>query len=106
MVNNFNTDQGSQFTSAAFTGLLQTRGIQISMDGRGRCHDNIFVERLWRTVKYECIYLNAFEDGRHRREVLDRYFDGHNQERPHTALNGASSDTRYFVNVNYPPLMA
>ncbi len=66
----FNTDQGSQFTSSEFTGLLMTWGVEISMDGRGRCHDNIFVERLWRTVKYECIHLNAFEDGRCLREVL------------------------------------
>jgi putative transposase len=101
-----NTDQGSQFTSEAFTGLLQARGIQISMDGRGRCHDNIFVERLWRTVKYECIYLNAFEDGRHLRETLGYYFEWYNQERPHAALGGASPDTRYFVSVNHPSLVA
>lgn len=100
-----NTDQGSPFTGEAFTGLLQTRGIPISMDGRGRCHDNIFVERLWRTVKYECIYLNAFEDGRHLRDALGHSFDWYNQERPHTALDGASPDTRYFVNVNPPSLV-
>lgn len=101
-----NTDQGSRFTSVAFTGVLQTHGIQISMDGRGRCHDNIFVERLWRMFKYECIYLNAFEDGRHLRKTLGYYFDWYNQERPRAALAGASPDTRYFVSVNRPALVA
>ncbi len=101
-----NTDQGCQFTSEVFTGLLKTVGIQISMDGRGRCHDNIFIERLWRTVKYECIYLNAFEDGHHLREALGCYFNWYNQERPHTALGGVSPDTRYFVKPNNQSLVA
>ena len=102
----FNTDQGSQFTSSEFTGLLTTWGVEISMDGRGRCHDNIFVERLWRTVKYECIHLNAFEDGRCLREVLGSYFDWYNQERPHTALGGESPDTLYFGKQENQPLAA
>ena len=102
----FNTDQGVQFTSEAFTGVLKIWGIEISMDGRGRCHDNIFVERLWRTVKYECIYLNAFEDGRHLRETLGSYFDWYNQERPHAALGGKSPDTLYFAKQKNLPLAA
>jgi putative transposase len=102
----FNTDQGSQFTSVEFTGLLTTWGVEISMDGRGRYHDNIFVERLWRTVKYECIHLNAFEDGRCLREVLSSYFDWYNQERPHTALGGESPDTLYFGKQENLPLVA
>ncbi len=71
----FNTDQGSQFTSDEFTGVLKDYGVKISMDGRRRCYDNIFVERLWRSVKYECVYLNAFEDGRELRRALSSYFD-------------------------------
>ena len=102
----FNTDQGSQFTSAEFTGVLKTWGVDISMDGRGRCHDNIFVERLWRTVKYECIHLNAFEDGRHLRDVLGSYFEWYNRERPHTALGGESPDTLYFTRQGNQPLAA
>lgn len=102
----FNTDQGTQFTSTDFTGVLKSWGIRISMDGRGRCHDNIFVERLWRTVKYECIHLNAFEDGRHLREVLGIYFDWYNQARPHTALGNESPDTLYFANQQNQPLAA
>jgi putative transposase len=66
----FNTDQGSQFTSAAFIGALEDAGVQISMDGKGRCHDNIFIERLRRTVKYEYLYLNAFEGGQDLRRGL------------------------------------
>jgi len=102
----FNTDQGSQFTSAEFTGVLKSWRVDISMDGRGRCHDNIFVERLWRTVKYECIHLNAFEDGRHLRDVLGRYFDWYNRERPHTAHGGKSPDTLYFTRQENQPLAA
>ena len=102
----FNTDQGSQFTSSEFTGVLNTWGVEISMDGRGRCHDNIFVERLWRTVKYECIYLNAFEDGRHLKAVLSSYFNWYNQERPHSTLGGESPDTLYFAKQENQPLAA
>lgn len=92
----FNTDQGSQFTSDGFTGVLKAHGIQISMDGRGCYHDNIFVERLWRTVKYECVYLHAFDNGRQLRQTLARYFDWYNRERPHAALGGKSPDDLYF----------
>ena len=82
----FNTDQGSQFTSAAFTGMLKAAEIKISMDGRGRALDNVFVERLWRTVKYEDIYLNNYEAVRDLRSGLGRYFPFYNNERFHQSL--------------------
>ena len=81
----FNTDQGSQFTSEAFTGLLDQQGIRISMDGKGRYSDNIFVERLWRTVKYEEVYLKAYSNGREARAGLEAYFNFYNTQRPHQA---------------------
>jgi putative transposase len=82
----FNSDQGSQFTSNAFTERLKAAGIQISMDGRGRCHDNIFIERLWRTVKYELIYLKAFEDGQHLKQEVKVWFRWYNEKRFHQGL--------------------
>lgn len=82
----FNTDQGSQFTSNSFTGELLNRGIKISMDGKGRALDNIFVERLWRTVKYEEIYPKQYDSIRDIRHGLDSYFSFYNEERPHQAL--------------------
>ena len=82
----FNTDQGSQFTSEAFTGLLDHQRIRISMDGKGRYTDNIFVERLWRTVKYEEVYLKAYSNGREAESELDAYFHFYNTQRPHQAL--------------------
>jgi len=82
----FNTDQGSQFTGEAFTGLLKQHGIRISMDGKGRYSDNIFVERLWRTVKYEEVYLKAYSNGREAKAGLDAYFRFYNAQRPHQAL--------------------
>ncbi len=82
----FNTDQGSQFTSAEFTGLLEGRGIRVSMDGRGRATDNIFVERLWRTVKYEDIYPRDYADGVDTRAGLMDYFRFYNTQRRHQAL--------------------
>lgn len=83
----FNTDQGSQFTSAAFTALLETRGVRISMDGKGRAIDNIFVERLWKSVKYEHIYLHVYDDAVQLYNGLKEYFDFYNQERPHQSLD-------------------
>ena len=83
----FNTDQGSQFTSDSFTKLLLERGIQISMDGKGRYSDNIFVERLWRTIKYEEVYLRAYESVREARARIDAYMGFYNIERPHQALH-------------------
>jgi len=82
----FNTDQGSQFTGEAFTGLLERHGIRISMDGKGRYTDNIFVERLWRTVKYEEVYLKAYSNGRDAKAGFDAYFGFYNAQRPHQAL--------------------
>ena len=82
----FNSDQGSQFTSDAFTGALRDHGIRISMDGRGRAFDNIFVERLWRTVKYEEVFLKDYDSVRDARDNLRRYFEFYNTERPHQAL--------------------
>jgi len=82
----FNTDQGSQFTGEAFTGLLKQHGVRISMDGKGRYRDNIFVERLWRTVKYEEVYLKAYSNGREAKAGLDAYFHFYNAQRPHQAL--------------------
>ena len=82
----FNTDQGSQFTSAAFTGALERAGIEISMDGRGRFMDNIFIERLWRSIKYEEVHLNAYADGREARAGIGKWMDLYNHRRPHQAL--------------------
>ena len=82
----FNTDQGAQFTSEAFTGLLQQHEIRISMDGKGSYNDNLFIERLWRSVKYEEVYLKAYQDGREARIGLGNYFRFYNTERPHQAL--------------------
>ena len=82
----FHSDQGSQFTSAEFTTALQNRSVLISMDGRGRCLDNIFIERLWRSLKYELIYPGDFSDGDQLRTALDGYFDFYNHRRPHQAL--------------------
>jgi putative transposase len=83
----FNSDQGAQFTSADFTGALLKREVRISMDGRGRCLDNVFIERLWRSLKYELIYPGDFADVATLRRALDRYFDFYNHHRPHQALN-------------------
>jgi putative transposase len=82
----FNTDQGAQFTSEAFIGLLEQHGVRISMDGKGRYADNLFIERLWRTVKYEEVYLKAYENGREARIGIGNYFRFYDAERPHQAL--------------------
>ena len=92
----FNTDQGSQFTSEAFTSRLKQRDIQISMDGRGRALDNAFVERLWRTVKYEHVYLQEYVDGEDAQRCLRRYFRGYNQVRRHQALKYRRPAEVYF----------
>jgi putative transposase len=83
----FNSDQGSQFTSERFTGQLQTRGIRISMDGRGRCFDNIFIERLWRSLKYEEVYLKDYRRISEARTGIERWFKFYNYERPHQSLD-------------------
>jgi len=82
----FNTDQGSQFTAAAFTGRLLAAGVKVSRDGKGRCLDNVFVERLWRTVKYEDVYLRCYETVPELTKGLQRYFPFYNEERPHQSL--------------------
>jgi len=91
----FNTDQGCQFTADDFTGVLRDRGIKISMDGKGRFLDNIFVERLWRSLKYEEIYLNAYDSLREAREGIGRYFAFYNDRRPHMAL-GYQSPANFY----------
>ncbi|WP_439648880.1 IS3 family transposase [Leptolyngbya ohadii] len=92
----FNSDQGSQFTANAFTGCLKAAEVNISMDGRGRCHDNIFIERLWRSIKYELIYLKAFEDGRHLYQEVGQWFEWYNQERFHQALEYKTPNQVYY----------
>ena len=92
----FNTDQGSQFTSAAFTGLLADNAIAISMDGRGSWRDNVFVERLWRSVKYEEVYLRAYDSVAEARASLGRYLDFYNRKRPHSTLDARTPDQAYF----------
>ena len=91
----FNTDQGSQFTGFAFTGVLQAVDIKISMDGRGRWMDNVFIERLWRSLKYECVYLNDFETGSDLRNGVGRWFDYYNNHRPHSTLAGRTPTEAY-----------
>jgi len=92
----FNTDQGSQFTSADFTDVLKNNDIRISMDGKGRWIDNVFVERLWRSVKYEQVYLHAYESVSEARQRLASYFAFYNSRRPHSSLDGHTPDTTYF----------
>jgi putative transposase len=96
----FNTDQGSQFTSEAFTGRLKEEGILISMDGRGRWADNVFVERLWRSLKYEHVYLHAYESVGEARDKIGRYFEFFNARRPHSSLEAQTPDQVYF---HHPP---
>ncbi|MDI3463859.1 MAG: Transposase [Nitrospira sp.] len=95
----FNTEQGCQFTSQEFTGLLTAHGIQISMDGTGRWRDNVFVERLWRNLKYEEVSLHAYETVGAAREGVARYLTFYNQQRPHRALGGQTPDQVYCTNL-------
>ena len=97
----FNTDQGSQFTSQAFTGVLIENGIAISMDGKGSWRDNVFVERLWKSIKYEEVYLRAYDSVGEARASLGRYLDFYNRQRPHSSLDRRTPDEAYFN----PPLM-
>ena len=90
-----NTDPGSQFTGFAFTGRLRPAGVQISMDGRGRCMDNIFIERLWRSLKYEAVYLHDLADGFQARRLIGEWIDFYNAERPHSALGGKTPAEAY-----------
>ena len=102
----FNTDQGSQFTSFAFTNTLKDAGIRISMDGRGRWMDNVFIERLWRSLKYECVYLNAFDTGSEARTGIGRWIGCYNAERPHSAFAGRTPDEVYAMQATEEKLAA
>lgn len=101
----FNTDQGAQFTSEAFTGALKAAGIQISMDGKGRWVDNVFVERLWRSLKYEEVYLKAYESVTEARQGIGTYFQFYNAERKHQGLNRKTPEQMYAGD-NLLPLAA
>jgi len=98
----FNSDQGSQFTSLAFTSLLKDNGIRISMDGKGAWRDNVFVERLWRSVKYEEVYLHAYDTVSAAKAGLDRYFRFYNSRRPHSSLDRQTPDQFYFKRLPLP----
>jgi putative transposase len=102
----FNTDQGTQFTSLPFTGMLKNYSIQISMDGRGCWRDNVFVERLWRSVKYEEVYLRAYESISAAQHGLEQYLTFYNQKRPHQAHGGRTPDGVYFDNLPALPTAA
>jgi putative transposase len=95
----FNTDQGCQFTSLEFTGILKAHGIQISMDGTGCWRDHVFLERLWKSIKYEEVYLHAYETVGAAQQGLERYLTFYNQTRPHRALDGQTPDGVYFDNL-------
>jgi len=102
----FNTDQGCQFTSEAFTSVLKTWNIKISMDGKGRFRDNIFVERLWRTLKYERIYLNVYETGAELSKDMTYWFNWYNVTRKHTSLDRLTPDEAYFQGLEQMRLVA
>jgi putative transposase len=92
----FNTDQGSQFTSDAFTKVLNDAEIRISMDGKGRWTDNVMIERLWRSLKYECIYLHAYDTGNEVRQGLRHWIEFYNTRRPHSKLDDRTPDEAYW----------
>lgn len=98
----FNTDQGSQFTSQDFTSLLKEHDIRISMDGKGSWRDNVFIERLWKSVKYEEVYLHAYDSVSDARRSIGRYLEFYNRRRPHTALDRQTPDTVYFTTQPLP----
>ena len=101
----FNTDQGSQFTSTAFIKVLAARKIKISMDGKGAWRDNVFVERLWRTIKYEEVYLRAYASVSEARASIGSYLGFYNSRRPHSSLDGKTPDQAYF-NLPMPKAVA
>ena len=92
----FNTDQGSQFTSFSFTNTLKDHGIKISMDGKGRWMDNVFIERLWRSLKYECVYLHNFENGRDAKSLIGNWITHYNTNRPHSTFDGQTPHEVYM----------
>ena len=98
----FNTDQGSQFTSAEFTDLLKDNGIAISMDGKGCWRDNVFVERLWKSIKYEEVYLHAYDSVSAAKAGIGRYITFYNERRPHRSLDGATPESVYFNSLPVP----
>jgi putative transposase len=98
----FNTDQGSQFTSAEFTDLLKDNAIAISMDGKGCWRDNVFVERLWKSIKYEEVYLHAYDSVSAAKAGIGRYLSFYNERRPHRSLDGATPDSVYFNSLPVP----
>jgi len=98
----FNTDQGSQFTSEAFTAQLKENNIAISMDGKGRWRDNVFVERIWRTIKYEEVYLRAYDSVHEARTSLGKYIEFYNHTRPHSSLKALTPDQVYFNTLPLP----
>jgi len=98
----FNTDQGSQFTSSAFTGLLLEHGIRLSMDGKGCWRDNVFIERVWRSIKYEEVYLHAYETVSAAREGIGRYINFYNTRRPHSSHQARTPDVVYFASLPQP----
>jgi putative transposase len=100
----FNTDQGSQFTCAAFTDVLAKNEIRISMDGKGAWRDNVFVERLWRSVKYEEVYLRAYDSVSDARQSIGRYLDLYNRRRPHSSLDGRTPDQAYYEHQSMLPV--
>ena len=102
----FNTDQGSQFTSQAFTQVLKDAGIAISMDGKGAWRDNVFVERLWRTIKYEEVYLHAYRNVPEARAAIGKYVTFYNSKRPHSSLDGQTPDQVYFNPLQPIPVAA
>ena len=92
----FNSDQGAQFTSREFTGILAGYGINISMDSKGRWLDNVMIERLWRSLKYECVYLHAFTDGHEAHKAIGIWFSYYNEKRPHLSFNGLTPNEMYY----------
>lgn len=98
----FNSDQGSQFTSSEFTKVLQDHGIKISMDGKGAWRDNVFVERLWKSVKYEEVYLKAYDCVAQARTSIGGYLDRYNRRRPHSSLDGMTPDEVYYLTTPLP----
>lgn len=104
----FNTDQGSQFTSFEFTQALKDADVRISMDGKGRWMDNVMIERLWRTLKYNCVYLNAWETGSEARDGIGKWFERYNERRPHSSLDDKTPDEAYFKleRAGYPVQLA